>query len=205
MFFITEKTVNMSNQNADRLEKFKSITTEIFALTLGLGAFSLAIIPRTSIMEVAEAVGVFAIAFFYIAIIWIINFRFFEKYPLYDNTFLALNFVILFMVAISPFLMQGFSLSSDFADQMSILYALDIMGIFAILGVLHHRYILQNKEHIKEEKTREAKMDRNMQFIISLWFLISTVIPIQYRFIFWMLLAPIPPLYRHRIGPLHVK
>jgi len=205
MFFITEKTVNMSNQNADRLEKFKSITTEIFALTLGLGAFSLAIIPRTSIMEVAEAVGVFAIAFFYIAIIWIINFRFFEKYPLYDNTFLALNFVILFMVAISPFLMQGFSMSSDFADQMSILYALDIMGIFAILGVLHHRYILQNKEHIKEEKTREAKMDRNMQFIISLWFLISTVIPIQYRFIFWMLLAPIPPLYRHRIGPLHVK
>jgi uncharacterized membrane protein len=205
MFFITEKTMNMSNQNADRLEKFKSITTEIFALTLGLGAFSLAIIPRTSIMEVAQAVGVFGIAFFYIAIIWIINFRFFEKYPLYDNTFLALNFVILFMVAISPFLMQGFSLSSDFADSMSILYALDIMGIFAILGVLHQRYILQNKEHLKEEKTREAKMDRNMQFIISLWFLVSAVIPVQYRFIFWMLLAPIPPLYRHRIAPLHVK
>jgi uncharacterized membrane protein len=205
MFFITEKMMKMSNQNADRLEKFKSITTEIFALTLGLGAFSLSIIPRTSIMEVAQAVGVFGIAFFYIAIIWIINSRFFEKYPLYDNTFLALNFVILFMVAISPFLMQAFSLSSDFADPMSILYALDIMGIFTILGVLHHRYILQNKEHLKAEKTREAKMDRNMQFIIALWFLISIVIPIQYRFIFWMLLPPIPPLYRHRIGPLHVK
>jgi uncharacterized membrane protein len=205
MFFITEKTVNMSNQNADRLEKFKSITTEVFALTLGLGAFSLSIISRTSILEVAQAVGVFGIAFFYIAIIWVINFRFFEKYPLYDNTFLALNFVILFMVAISPFLMQGFSLSSDFGDKMSILYALDIMGIFAILGVLHHRYLLQNKEHLKEEKTREVKIDRNMQFIIALWFLISAVIPLQYRFIFWMLLPPIPPLYRHRIGPLHVK
>jgi len=205
MFFITEKTMNMPDQNGDRLEKFKSITTEIYALTLGLGAFSLAIIPRTSIMEVAEAVGVFALAFFYIAIIWIINFRFFEKYPLYDNTFLALNFVILFMVAISPFMMQGFSLSSEFADQMSILYALDIMGIFAILTVLHQRYIMQNKEHIKEQKIREAKMDRNMQFIVSLWFLVSAVMPIQYRFIFWMLLAPIPPLYRHRIGPLHVK
>ena len=154
--------MNMSNQNADRLEKFKSITTEIFALTLGLGAFSLAIIPRTSVMEVAQAVGVFALAFFYIAIIWIINFSFFEKYPLYDNTFLALNFLILFMVAISPFLMQGFSLSSEFADQMSILYAIDIMGIFVILGVLHHRYVLQNKGHVKEEKIRESKMDRNM-------------------------------------------
>lgn len=192
-------------QNADQLEKFKSITTEIFALTLGLGAFSLAIIPRTDILEVAQAVGVFAIAFFYIAIIWIINFRFFENYPLYDNTFLALNFVILFLVAISPFLMQGFSMSPDFSDQMSILYALDIMAIFTILGILHERYFLQNKENLKEKETREVKMDRNMQFIISLWFLISAIIPFQYRFIFWMLLAPIPPLYRHRIGPLHVK
>jgi uncharacterized membrane protein len=195
----------MSNRNTDKIEKFKSITTEIFALTLGLGAFSLSIIPRTSILEVIQAIALFALAFFYIATIWIINFRFFEKYPLYDNTFLTLNFVILFLVAISPFLMQGFSLSSDFSDQMSILYALDIMGIFTLLGVLHHRYILQNKENLKEEKNREVKMDRNMQFIVALWFLISIFVSIPYRFVFWMLLAPIPPLYRHRIGPLHVK
>jgi uncharacterized membrane protein len=192
-------------QNTDRMEKFKSITTEIFALTLALGAFSLSIIPRNNIMEVAQAVGVFAIAFFYIAAIWIINFRFFENYPLSDNTFLALNFVILFLVAISPFLMQGFSMAPDFSDQMSILFAVDIMSIFTILGVLHERYILQNKERLGEKETREVKMDRNMQFIIAAWFLISVLLPFQYRFIFWMLLAPIPPFYRHRIGPVHVK
>ena len=197
--------MNKSNQNFDRLEKFKSINTEIFALTLGLGAFSLSIIPRNSIMEVVQAIGVFAIAFFYIAIIWIINFRFFEKYPLYDNTFLGLNFVVLFLVAISPFLMQGFSMSLDFSDQMSILYALDITAIFVILGVLHQRYILQNKEYLKEKVRLEIKMDRNMQFIIALWFLISTIVSLQYRFIFWMILAPIPPVYYHFIAPLHVK
>jgi uncharacterized membrane protein len=197
--------MNMSNQNIDRLEKFKSLTTEVFALTLGLGAFSLAIVPRTSILEVAQAVGVFAIAFAYIVMIWISNSRFFENYPLYDNTFLALNFVVLFLVAISPFLMQGFSMFSDFANAISILYALDIMGIIAILGVLHQRYLQQNIDHLKVEKTREVKMDRNMQFIISAWFPISTIMPMPYRFVFWMLLAPIPPLYRHSIGPLHVK
>jgi uncharacterized membrane protein len=195
----------MSNHNVDRLEKFKSITTEVFALTLGLGAFSLAIVPKASIMEVAQAVGVFGIAFFYIVAIWIINSRFFENYRLYDNAFIALNFLILFLVAISPFLMQAFSLSSDFADPMSILYALDIMGVFAILGVLHQRYIWQNRDQLEREKAREVKMDRNMQFIISAWFLTSTVIPMPYRFFFWMLLAPIPPIYRHHIGPLHVK
>ena len=195
----------MSNHNIERLEKFKSITTEVFALTLGLGAFSLSIIPRDSLMEVAQAVAFFGIAFFYIAIIWIINSCFFEKYHLYDNTFLGLNFVILFLVAISPFLMQGFSMSPDLTDSMSILYAFDIMWIFAILGVLHQRYFRQNIESLREEETREVKMDRNMQFIISAWFLVSAIMPLPYRFIFWMLLAPIPPIYRHLIGPLHVK
>ena len=195
----------MSNPNVDRVEKFKSITTEVFALTLGLGAFSLAIVPRTSMIEVARAIALFAIAFAYIAIIWIVDSRFFENYRLYDNAFLALNFLILFLVAISPFLMQTFSMSSDFADPMSILYALDVMAIFALLGILHQRYLRQNSNHLKGEETREVKMDRNMQFIISAWFLLSVLMPLQYRFIFWVLLAPIPPIYRHCIGPLVTK
>jgi uncharacterized membrane protein len=195
----------MSNHNVERLEKFKSITTEVFALTLGLGAFSLSLIPKDSLMEVAQAVGFFGIAFFYIVIIWIINSRFFETYSLYDNVFLGLNFVILFLVAISPFLMQGFSMSAGLANPLSILYSLDIMGIFVVLGVLHQRYFQQNINSLKEEETREVKMDRNMQFIISAWFLISAAIPLPYRFVFWMLLAPVPPIYRHLIGPLHVK
>ena len=96
-------------------------------------------------------------------------------------------------------------MAPNFSDQMSILFALDIMTIFTILGVLHQRYISQNKERLADKETQEVKMDTNMQFIIAMWFLMSVFLPFQYRFIFWMLLAPIPPLYRHRIGPLHVK
>ena len=195
----------MSNQRVERLEKFKSITTEVFALTLGLGAFSLVIVPRTSLVEVAQAVWLFGLAFFYIAIIWLVNSRFFEKYPLYDNAFLGLNFVLMFLVAISPFLMQGFSMSSDLANPLSILYALDIAFIFFILGFLHQKYFQQNSNRLKAKENREVKLDRNMQFIISAWFLVSAIIPLPYRFIFWVFLAPIPPVYQHIIGPLHVK
>lgn len=69
----------MSNNNVHRLEKFKSITTEVFALTLGLGAFSLSTIPRTSMADVVEAIGAFAISFFYFAVIWFTHSRFFEN------------------------------------------------------------------------------------------------------------------------------
>jgi uncharacterized membrane protein len=160
----------MSNHNLDRLEKFKSITTEVFALTLGLGAFSPSIIPKNSLIEVAQAVWFFGIAFFYIAIIWVINSRFFEKYLLYDNVFLGLNFVILFLVAISPFLMQGFSMSPDLANPLSILYALDIMGIFAILGVLHQRYFQQNIDSLKEDICMVSNICRSA-FALSICFL----------------------------------
>lgn len=80
-----------------------------------------------------------------------------------------------------------------------------MMGIYAILGFLHQRYIWQNEDRLKAEENRQVKMDRNLQFIVSVWFLVSAVVPIQYRLVFWMLLAPISPLYRHRIAPLHVK
>jgi len=43
----------MSNFDVERLEKFKSIPTEVFALTLGLGAFFLSIIPKDSLKELS--------------------------------------------------------------------------------------------------------------------------------------------------------
>ncbi|HEC77359.1 MAG TPA: DUF1211 domain-containing protein [Thermoplasmatales archaeon] len=91
----------MLKNNVDPMEKFKSITTEVFALTLGLGAFSLSSIPIKSIEDIVIAIGAFGIAFIYIVMIWIISSRFFEKYPLDDNNFLALNFVILFMLPLA--------------------------------------------------------------------------------------------------------
>lgn len=196
----------MSNNNADRLEKFKSITTEVFALTLGLGAFSLSSIPLTSMEDVVVAIGAFAIAFMYVAMIWIISSRFFEAYPLYDDAFLALDFVMLFLVALGPFIMRAiFFESPELQQPMSVLYGLDLMGTYAILGFLHQKFIWQNRECLKPERIKQVKMDRNMQFVASVWFLVSTVIPIPYRFVFWTLAAAVVPVYRHVIAPYHVK
>lgn len=196
----------MLKNSVDPMEKFKSITTEVFALTLGLGAFSLSSIPIKSIEDIVIAIGAFGIAFIYIVMIWIISSRFFEKYPLYDNNFLALNFLILFMVALSPFIMRAiFFESPELQGLTSILYGLDLMGIFAILGFLHQKFILQNKIKLGFKKIREVKMDRNQLFMMSIWFLISIVIPIPYRFIFWTLAMAVAPLYRHIIAPYQVK
>jgi uncharacterized membrane protein len=192
--------MKMSSSNVNRLEKFKTITTEVFALTLGLGAFSLSTVPRESLADAVTAVGAFAIAFFYIAWIWVIHSRFFENYPLYDQTFIGLNFVMLFLVAISPFMMQSVLASARFQEPMSVMFALDMMSVYLILGVLHQRYIQQNKRGLGLEEFVRAKADRNVQFILSAWFLTSTLVPIPYRFVFWMLVSPLIPLYYHGIA-----
>jgi uncharacterized membrane protein len=192
----------MLNQRSDHIEKFKTITTEVFALTLGLGAFSLSIIPRESLVDVVLAVGAFALSFFYIVIIWMVHSRFFDEYPLNDEVFLGLNFVILFLVVISPFLSQSIFFSPELRGEMSILLAVDMMGIYFILGILHQRYIQKNKEILNETQIREVKVDRNIQYIIAIWFLASILVPTTYRFFFWWGMTPIIPLYRIRTAHL---
>ena len=186
----------MSNQKTSHIEKFKTITTEVFALTLGLGAFSLSTVHRESLFDVVGAVATFAMSFFYIVIIWMIHSRFFDEYPLYDEVFLGLNFVILFLVVISPFLSQSIFFSPELKEVMSILLAVDMIGIYIILGILHQKYLWQNKDALNVTKTREVKIERNIQYLIAIWFLISIPVPLTYRFLFWWGMAPIIPICR---------
>ena len=193
----------MTQQRAGNIEKFKTITTEVFALTLGLGAFSLTTIPRENLFDVIGAIATFAMIFFYIIIIWLVNSRFFDEYPLYDEVFLGLNFVILFLVVISPFLSQSIFFLPGLTDEMSMLLALDMMGIYVILGMLHQRYIWKNIDTLNEKQTQEVKIERNIQYLIAIWFLASIFIPTTYRFFFWWGMAPIIPIYRIRIAHRH--
>ena len=191
----------MSHQKVDHIEKFQTITTEVFALTLGLGAFSLSMIPRENLLDVIWAVATFAMSFFYIVIIWLVHSRFFDEYPLHDEMFLGLNFVILFLVVISPFLSQSIFFAPALREEMSLLLAVDMMGIYVILGILHQRYIWQNQDALNNTKIREVTIERNIQYLIAIWFLISVLVPITYRFLFWWGMAPIIPIYR--IGFAH--
>ncbi len=192
--------MNVTHQRADHIEKFKTITTEVFALTLGLGAFSLSIIPRESLFDVMGAIATFAMIFFYIIIIWLVNSRFFDEYPLHDEVFLGLNFVVLFLVVISPFLSQSIFFLPTLADEMSVLLAADMMIIYVILGILHQRYIWQNVFTLSVKQTREVKIERNTQYLIAIWFLTSIFVPATYRLLFWWGMAPIIPIYRISIG-----
>jgi uncharacterized membrane protein len=146
------------------------------------------------------AVATFAMIFFYIIIIWLVNSRFFDEYPLNDKVFLGLNFVILFLVVISPFLSQSIFFLPGLRDEMSILLAADMMGIYVILGVLHQRYIWQNIDTLNVTQTREVKIERNIQYLIAIWFLTSIFVPTTYRFLFWWGMAPIIPIYRISIA-----
>ena len=142
-------------------------------------------------------------SFFYIVLIWMVHSRFFDDYPLHDEAFLGLNFVILFLVVISQFLSQSIFFLPELQDEMSILLAVDMMGIYIILGILHQRYIWKNKDTLNVTQTREIKIERNIQYLLAIWFLTSILVPITYRFLFWWGMAPIIPIYR--IGFVHLR
>lgn len=61
---------------------------------------------------------------------------------------------------------------------------------------------MAKKDDLNVIQTREVKIDRNIQYLIAIWFLASILIPITYRFLFWWGMAPIIPIYRIRIARL---
>ena len=62
------------------------------------------------------------------------------------------------------------------------------------------RNIWQNVDTLNVTQIREIKIDRNIQYLIAVWFLLSILVPTTYRFLFWWGMAPIIPVYRIAIA-----
>lgn len=85
---------------------------------------------------------------------------------------------------------------------MSILFSADMTGIYFIIGFLHQKYLWQNKEGLNLKKINLLRVERNIQYIIAVWFLISVLIEEKFRFIFWWGMVPLILIYRIWIANL---
>jgi|WetSurMetagenome_2_1015567.scaffolds.fasta_scaffold546579_2 hypothetical protein len=97
---------------------------------------------------------------------------------------LSLNILLLFLVTIEPFLFNLIGHSSgDFAQNISILYAVDLGGLFLVQALIAHS-VLSDKT--KTPHTIQTfKIRRNTLLISATFFFVSTI-PI-----FWVWSIPI--------------
>jgi len=187
--------------------RIQGLSDLIFGLALSIGAIkfvgSLPTDPSTLTIDLAE----FGFSFLILINVWNRYTSTTSVIPVETSWMVRLNMVLLFLVAIEPFLFDvlvGSSLGSDVGVAASEYYGFDIAGMNLILAYFTHLLASEEKNLIPREMIGRYKTIRNLLIVGAAMFLVSEL-PIFWsiiveglplRIVLWMLTLPVVRIQR---------
>jgi uncharacterized membrane protein len=184
----------------------------IFGLALSIGALSLISKPPGSPAEINSDIVGFAVSFIILISVWLRYTSIMSVLPLETSVTIFLNVVLLFLVSIEPYFFDLINLGPDPTqyqlanlEYSSILFALDIAGLMAIMAFFTHILTVEENKLISPELMQKYRRLRNSFFIAAGLFVISllphfwiwNIKGTQLRFYFW--LVPIGIFWMRRL------
>jgi uncharacterized membrane protein len=162
----------------DRIEALSDL---VFGLALSIGAIVLVTqtAPKTS-GDVISSLIEFGFSFVVLLRVWTRYTKIMGELP-FDTAYTRnLNLVLLFLVSIEPYLFYllfgslgkhpTIVLSSDFTTAI---YALDLAGLFSVLGIMTYFLAQEEKTQHVPELVRNFRFSANTQVLAALLFLVS--------------------------------
>ncbi|MGA7861773.1 MAG: hypothetical protein WCB19_07950 [Thermoplasmata archaeon] len=162
----------------DRIEALSDL---VFGLALSIGAIVLVTqtAPRTG-SEVITSLVEFGFAFVVLIRVWTRYTKIMGELP-FDTSFTRnLNLLLLFLVSIEPYLFYllfgslgkhpSNLLSPDFTTAI---YALDLAGLFSVLGLMTYLLAQEEKTQQVPELVRNFQFSANAQVVAAVLFLVS--------------------------------
>lgn len=185
--------------------RIETLSDLVFGLALSIGALTLIGNAPTSFAELLKSIVYFAFSFVILISVWYTYTSTMSNVHIEKRIQVQLNLILLFLVSIEPFLFNELFSSKIPTMDVSMLYAVDLGGLFVILSLLANS-ILSDKKRPEELLYHYAAM-RNSQIVGAAFFFISVIpffwtwaVPINsetsipLRFILWMV-----PLFLHFI------
>lgn len=195
--------------NRKRYAPESNLTDLIFGLALSVGAISLVLrLPRTP-GGIFFDIGQFGFSFLILISVWLSYTNIMSMLPLEDKFTVGLNILLLFLVAIEPYLFYlniVFDMASEerLLDTASIVYAADLAGLMAILALFTLQLAREEKNLLPRETIGKYKLIRDSLFISAVLFAV-TILPFFWtwrisntplRFYWWFLPLVVSSLMR---------
>jgi uncharacterized membrane protein len=156
--------------------RIQSLSDLIFGLALSIGALTLIGQKPSDFQGLALSILYYGFSFLILINIWRSYTRTMSLLPVETTKLIDLNVLLLFLVAIEPYLFNQLITSTlVMAQNVSILYAFDLGGLIAIQAFFTNSLVSEKKKYIHEEQLREYKSRRNYQLIIAVIFFVSTL------------------------------
>src|SRR6266705_919022 len=178
--------------------RIESLTDLVFGLALSIGAISLISNKPTDPAHLYQAIAGFGFSFLILIQIW---FRFTEimsVLPVETTRTRLLNTVLLFLVALEPYL---FNIIPFFAASQagmpndvaltiyvaSIFYALDIGAIYGILALFTNILATEERKLVAPDLLRKYRLSRDLEIVVAIIFLASAIplLTLNIRYYIW--------------------
>jgi uncharacterized membrane protein len=196
--------------------RIQSLSDLIFGLALSIGALTLIGQQATDFQNLLNSLIYYGFSFLILVNVWRIYTNTMDLLPVETPGLVDLNIVLLFLVSIEPFLFNqiGGSSTSVFAENVSVLYAIDLAGLFLILAFFTYSLADEEKKLVPPSLLQKYRRSRNFELLASAIFLVS-IIPvfwslgisvgnslIRLRFILWIFILFLPAV-RHLYSRRH--
>ena len=163
--------------------RIESLSDLIFGLALSIGALTLIGTAPSSFGNLLYSLLYYAFSFLILISVWRNYTTTMSYLHIETSRDLNLNVFLLFLVSIEPFLFNELNISLNLTQNVSILYALDLGGLFSILAFLGSSILKDRNRPV--EVLRSYELRRNSQIIAATFFFVS-ILPF-----FWTLGIPI--------------
>jgi len=169
-------------ENSTPKSRIESLSDLIFGLALSIGALTLIGQAPSNFGNLLFSLTYYGFSFLILINVWYTYTRTMSSVRIETSRAVYLNIALLFLVSIEPFLFNELIFSKLSTQNVSVLYALDLGGLFLILGFLAGSIIADDKAG---EKKTHFILQRNTQLVGAAIFFIS-ILPF-----FWTLQIPI--------------
>ena len=151
------------------------LTDAVFGFALAVGALSLTSANPQTAGDIVEGLSLFTLSFIILVVIWWGTSDLMSRLDQKRPVTVFLNIVLLFFVAIEPYLLNILNASSTLFPLSSTLYAVDMALLMGVSAALCHILIKEKKETLTARQKRLYTVSRNNQSVFAGLFLLSTL------------------------------
>jgi uncharacterized membrane protein len=188
--------------------RIETLSDLIFGLALSIGALTLIGQPADSFTQLMLFILFYAFSFIILISVWLGYSHVMSVIHLESHGLVITNIVLLFLVSIEPFLFnQLIGQNVAYVENVSILYAFDLGGLFLIQAFL--AYCVSSDKSKPPNILYSFKLRRNTFLISSAFFFVSVLpvfwslrvtvahfIDVPLRIVFWLVPLLLPTFRR---------
>jgi len=167
-----------------RTSPLDKLTDTIFGFALAVGALGLTVRNLQGESEIIAGLFIFGLSFVILIVIWWGHHDVITHIDTGKPKTILLNIILLFFVAIEPYLLNTLNVDLALFSFTSTLYAIDMAFLMGVSAFLAHILVSENQGKLSDVQLSRYRLKRDSQAVFAGLFLLS-VLP---QFLTWRFL-----------------